>query len=226
MVTGRERDRLMSMVPDLTTPGWHQQFGPRLPEQVHTLIEHERKCTDITEFELAFIPGLLQTGDYAKALISVTANLPADEVDRRVDERLGRQAILGGEHPPNFTFYLDALTFLRPIGGPVVMADQLHHLLRISVRPNIAIRIIPADLGAHMGLTGACRLMESHAFKPVAYLEGLASNHFLEDPAEIAAYRTLFQSLDRVALGEAESSQTLRTVAELWADGENQDDLG
>jgi hypothetical protein len=222
-VIGRERDRLMALVPDLTTPGWHQQFGPRLPEDVHTLMEHESKCSDITEFEPVIIPGLLQTGDYAQEVISAAANVSANEVDSWVDARLGRQGILGGEQPPDFTFYIDEFVLRRPIGGPVVMSGQLHHLLRISVRDNINIRIIPASVGAHAGFTGACRLMESHAFSPVAYLEGEASNHFLEEPAEIIAYRNLFNALDRVALNEADSRELLRSCAELY--GEDPDDF-
>jgi hypothetical protein len=226
MVTGRKRDHLMSMVPDLTTPGWHQQFGSCLPEQVHTLIEHERKSTDIFQYGQAYVPGLLQTGDYARAAISAIVNVPRDEIDSRVDARLGRRAILGGEHPPNFTFYLDGFMFLRVVGDTDVMSEQAHHLLRVSVRPNISIRIIPGDVGVHAGINGPCRLMESHAFKPVAYLEGETSGHFLEDPAETTAYRNLFRSLDTVALDEAESRRLLRTIAERYADGEQQDDLG
>jgi Domain of unknown function (DUF5753) len=115
--------------------------------------------------------------------------------------------------------------FLLPVGGRAVMSEQLHHLLRMSVRSYITIRVIPAAFGAHAGTSGACRLMESSEFKPVAYIEEETAGHFLEDPAEIAAYRKVFAALANCALDEGESKDLIaRLAVDLYADREDHHD--
>ena len=188
-VTGAERDRLLALCEEQHTPGWFQQHGSRLPQQLVTYIDHENKAVTISEFQEPGVPGLLQTGDYARALLSRSGNVPADEVDDRVAARLARQSLFSREHPPRFTFYLHEFVLRLPVGGPVVMSDQLHHLLRMAVRPYLTLRVVPAALGAHAGMAGAFRLMEFAEFKPVVYLESITSSLFLEKPVEIDAYR-------------------------------------
>ena len=224
-VTGVERDRLLALCEEQHTPGWFQQHGSRLPQQLLTLIDHENKAIAISEFQEPGMPGLLQTGDYTRALLSRSGNVPADEVDARVAARLARQSLFSREHPPRFTFYLHEFVLRLPVGGPVVMSDQLHHLLRMAVRPYLTLRVVPAALGAHAGMAGAFRLMEFAEFKPVVYLESITSSLFLEKPVEIDAYRGILGALAETALGEGESRELIATLAtELSADREDHDD--
>ncbi|MGH3719627.1 MAG: Scr1 family TA system antitoxin-like transcriptional regulator [Pseudonocardiaceae bacterium] len=105
------------------------------------------------------------------------------------------------------------------------MSDQLHHLLRMSVRSHVTLRVVPAALGAYTAMTGAFKLMEFAEFTPVAYHEGEIFTLFLEKREEIAAYRRILAALAGVALDEAESRELIAAVAtELDADGEDQDD--
>ncbi|MGH3792792.1 MAG: DUF5753 domain-containing protein, partial [Pseudonocardiaceae bacterium] len=85
----------------------------------------------------------MQTGDYARAVINSHINTPADEVDERVAARLARRCLFNQERPPRFTFYLHETVLRLQIGGPAVLADQLHHLLRMSVRPDVTLRVVP-----------------------------------------------------------------------------------
>ncbi|GDY29552.1 helix-turn-helix domain-containing protein [Gandjariella thermophila] len=222
-VTGRERDRLLALCHEQNTPGWLQQHGSSLPKQLRTLIDHENKATAISDFELAGIPGLLQTGDYARAVLSRVVNVPADEVEDRVAARLARQSLFSRERPARFAFFVHEFALRLPVGGPAVMSDQLHHLLRMSVRPSLTLRVLPAALGAHPAMTGAFRLMEFAQYKPVVYVESETSCLFLEQPQEIAAYRNILAALADSALNAEQSRELIATLAtELYADrGDN-----
>ncbi|MGB6165270.1 MAG: helix-turn-helix transcriptional regulator [Pseudonocardiaceae bacterium] len=224
-VKNPERDRLLGLCQDQHTPGWLQQHGSRLPKQLRTLINHEDKAVTISDFEAIFVPGLLQTGDYARAVISCNVNMPAEEVEERVEARLARHSLFTRDYPPRFTFYVHEFVLRTPVGGPAVMFDQLDHLLRMSVRSSLTLRMVPAALGAHTAMTGAFRLMEFTEFKPVVYLESETCSLFLEKPEEIAAYHRILAGLADVALDEGESRELIATLAtELYADREDQDD--
>ncbi len=220
-VTGPERDRLLALCQDQHTPGWLQQHGSRLPKQVVTLIDHEDKAVAIGEFQSMLVPGLLQTGDYARALLTEAGRVPVAEIGDRVAARLARQRLFSRERPARFTFFIHELVLRLPVGGPAVMSDQLHHLLRMSVRPYLTLRVVPAALGGHAGTGGSFELMEFAEFRPVAYLDSETSCLFLERREEIAAYQSILAALAQTALKEGESRELIATLAtELYPDRE------
>lgn len=221
-VTGAERDRLLGLCREQGSPGWLQQHGSRLPQQLRTLIDHENLAVTIGDFQATVVPGLLQTGDYARALIREAATIPADEVEDRVAARLARQSLLSRDRPARFTFFVHEFVLRLPVGGPVVMADQVHHLLRMAVRPYHALRVVPPALGAHAATAGSFTLLEFAEFRPVVYLESETSSLFLERPEETAAYQRILGSLADTALGVEESREMIASVAtELYADRED-----
>ncbi len=139
--------------------------------------------------------------------------------------RLARQSLFSRDRPARFTFYLHEAALRLPVGGPAVMAEQLQHLRRMSMRSYLTLRVVPVALGAHAAMTGAFRLMEFAEFKPVVYLESETSSLFLEKPEEIQAYRRILEALADTALGEGQSRELIATLAtELYADGEDHDD--
>lgn len=220
-----ERERLLELCDEQHTPGWFQQHGSRLPLQLVTYIDHENKAVAVGAFESTVMPGLLQTGDYTRALLKEAGRVPADEIDARVAARLARQSLFSRDRPARFTFYLHEFVLRLPVGGPAVMADQLQQLQRLSLRPYLTLRVVPASLGAHAATAGSFILMEFAEFKPVVYLESETSSLFLEKPVEIAAYQDILESLAQTALGEGESRQLIATRAtELSADREDYND--
>ncbi len=222
-VKGPERDRLLGLCREQDNPGWLQQHGSRMPKQLVTLIDHENKAATISDFEATLVPGLLQTGEYARAVISRIANVPADEVDDRVAARLARQSVFSRDRPARFTFYLHESVLRTPVGGRPVIAEQLRHLQRMSVRSYLTLRVVPVALGAHAATAGTFRLMEFAEFKPVAYLESETSSLFLEKPEEIQAYRRILGALADTALEEGQSRELIAALAtELYADREDQ----
>jgi transcriptional regulator with XRE-family HTH domain len=213
LVTGDEKERLLELAREYDRRGWLQQYGASLPEQLQTLINHETRAIEITDFEAIRVPGLLQTSDYAQALIERVATVPPNGVEDRVRARMARQGLFSLDRPPRCTFYLHEVVFSLPVGGSAVMSEQMHHLLRMSVRSYITVRVIPAAFGAHAGTAGACRLMEFSEVKPVVYVEELTAGHFLEEPVEIAAYRKTFTALANCALDERESQDRIADLA-------------
>ncbi|SNR41291.1 Helix-turn-helix domain-containing protein [Haloechinothrix alba] len=226
-VKGAERDRLMALTVDQDKKGWFQQHGPVLPKQVRTLIDHESMALSISDFQTVVVPGLLQTGDYARAVIDGNRRVPVDEIDDRVAARLARQSLLSRRQAPACAFFLHEFVLRTPVGGPIVMSDQLHHLLRVAIRPHIALRVLPAHVGAHAGMSGPFTLLDVKEFKPIVYLESETSSLFLELPVEIDAYRNILATLEDTALDEGQSRELIASVAtELYADGESDDHPG
>ncbi len=212
-VTGTERDRLLALCDEQRIPGWFQQHGSRLPPQLVTLIDHETKAVTISDFQPTLVSGLLQTGEYARALLREAGRVPADEVDDRVAARLARQSLFSRDRPPRFTFYLHEFVLRLAVGGPAVMSDQLHQLQRMSVRPYLTLRVVPAALGAHAATAGSFTLMEFADFRPVVYLDSETSSLFLETSAEIEAYQSILEALADTALNEGESRELIATLA-------------
>jgi len=224
-VTGPERDRLLALCREQHTPGWWQQYGSRLPQQVVTLIDHEDKAVAISAFESTLVPGLLQTGDYTRALLTEAGRVPVSEIDDRVAARLARQSLFSRDRPARFTFYLHEFVLRLPIGGSAVMFDQLDQLLKMSRRPHLTLRVVPAALGGHAATAGPFQLMEFTDSRPVTYLDSETSCLFLERPEEIAAYQSILGALAGTALEEGESNELIATLAtELYADREDHDD--
>ncbi|HEV8561329.1 MAG TPA: helix-turn-helix transcriptional regulator [Actinophytocola sp.] len=225
-IRGEERDRLMTLTLDQNDPGWLQNHGARLPTQLLTLIDHETKAQKISQLELNLIPGLLQTGEYARCLIEEAGTTPPGEIDARVAARLGRKNVFSRRQAPLCIFYVHEFALRLPVGGPVVMSGQLHELLKVSVRPSIMLRIVPAARGAHAGINGSFQLLEFRNIKPVVYLESETSSLFLERPVEIDSYRTILSALDATALPEGQSREFIAGLAmELYSDREANDHL-
>ncbi|MGH3622831.1 MAG: helix-turn-helix domain-containing protein [Sciscionella sp.] len=221
-VKGKERNRLLKLCHEMTRPGWLQQHGSRLPKQLRTLIDHEDKAVHIGAFQPTVVPGLLQTAEYARALIHGNGNVPAEEIDDRVAARLARQRLFSRPRPAAFTFFLHEFVLRLPVGGPEVMSEQVHHLLRMSVRTYLTLRVVPAGIGAHAGIAGGFTLMEFAEFKPVIYLDSETSSLFLEEPEEARAYQRILADLASSALDEGESRDLIAWLAtELYPEQED-----
>jgi hypothetical protein len=221
-VRGPEKERLLNLALDQHRPGFLQ---PHLPTQLRTLFNHENKAVGFKDFEFNLVPGLLQTDAYIRALITEAGLVPEEEIDDRVSAKLGRQNLLG-RSDRMFTFYVHEFALRLPVGGAPVMSEQLHKLLRMSVRPNLTLRVVPASLGAHAATAGSFHVLEFNQIPPIVYLDSETSGLFLELPIEIRAYKRILTALDATALPEGQSREFIRNLAvELYADREDHDDL-
>jgi hypothetical protein len=210
-VRGDERERLMGLSFD-HGPGWRVHHHPALPRRSPTTAEHEERALVIGGYAGAVVPELLQTGAYAAAVLAGGANVPEWDATARVEAVAARQRVLDKEDAPRCTFYLHEFVLHTPVGGDAVMSDQLHALLRRSVRPNLTVRVVPRTAGAHPGMTGAFTLLDVLDFKRVVHLEGETASDFLETPAEILAYQHVLDALAGVALGDVRSRELIATL--------------
>jgi hypothetical protein len=184
------------------------------------LISHEEHATAISVFQASVVPGLLQTGDYARNLAVEMGNrLEPDKLDEHVFARLSRQAILTRPRV-RFRFFVHEFALRLPVGSVEVMNGQLRQLTRTSQQPNVAIRIVPASLGGHPASAGQFQLMESSSYPPVVSIESEATSIYLEEASEIEAYRRVLSGLDRGALDAAQSRELIADLMrELYPPG-------
>ncbi|CAO5162243.1 Helix-turn-helix domain-containing protein [Frankia sp. AiPs1] len=217
---GAERDLLLKLVPEANAPGWWQPYNDVLPTWFTPYIGLEESATLIRSFEVQFVPGLLQTPDYARAVIKVgDPTAKPDVVERRVAVRANRQRLLSRPNPPQLWVVLDEATLWRPIGGSAVMRAQLAHLAAMSNQPHIKIQILPFAFGAHMAECGAFTILrfpgpESAAVNQtdVVYLEQLTGALFLDKAHEVDRYREVISQL---AIASASPSAAPAILAEV-----------
>jgi hypothetical protein len=208
-VPEEEFNHLMALLKVSREKGWWQFYGPDLPVQLRTLFAHEDVSKEIISWHLTLVPGLLQTPDYMRSLIRVWPTIKKPEqIEQRVEVRVERQRVLDARR--KFVFIVHEQALRLPVGGDVVWRDQLHHLLRMSVRPYINLRVVPTAIGAHAGTMGEFKVMKFHKLEPIVYLETNNSCIFLEDKATLDLYTGILTSLDAVAL-DAEDSRRLIT---------------
>jgi transcriptional regulator with XRE-family HTH domain len=219
-----KRDELVALSRRANERGWWQEYGDRLPPELTTLTDYEDAAIAITEYQSVLMPGLLQTTEYARAILQAYPNIPASELDKRVWARMRRRDVLDRRPPAKCRFFLDESAFTRTGPGWQVMSEQMHHLLRMSVRPNVEIRVIPDSAGFHAGQV-PFQLMEFTELRPVVFMECQTSALFLERSDTIAGYRQVVANLDSVSLDEGQSRTWLADLAsDLGASREERDE--
>ena len=163
--------------------------------------DFEHTATWIGELELLVVPGLLQTEEYARALMTVHA-LAADKAERFVSSRRVRQQLLDRADTPTLSFIVDESVLLRRIGGPTVMRTQLQRLLDVADRAHVEIRVLPLTLGEHVGLRGPFVLLrfDGTTDADVVYIEQRRGDALFQDEVEVIAnHRRLFAELEKRA---------------------------
>ncbi|KAA2254960.1 helix-turn-helix domain-containing protein [Solihabitans fulvus] len=209
-VTGSERERLIEQARSDHSSGL---LTTDLNAQSRTYQGLERTATSITNFELVLVPGLAQTVDYAHAVISTLQFHESDsEIEARVARRISRQAIFTRKQLPELNFIVTEVGLRLPIGGPRVMTSQVRHLVDLSERPQINIRIVPAGVAAHPGLTGSFALM-SFSDSVIVCVESRTCGMFLDDPRQVEFHKLTAEKLLEIALDEQESRRLMLSIA-------------
>jgi len=158
----------------------------------------EKAASVIRAYEVQFIHGLMQTEDYARAVIVIgNADSTAEEIDRRVSLRMGRQQLLTQPDAPELWAVLDEATLRRSPDGPAVMRAQLAHLLDLTDLPNVTLQIVPFDAGPHAAAGGPFTILRfpEPDLPDVVYLEQLHSALYVDEPYEVAKYLTVMDLL-------------------------------
>jgi transcriptional regulator with XRE-family HTH domain len=217
-ITDQERtEELLALARASRQTPWWRGYGDVAPATLLELIDYESAASAISQFEPMFVPGILQTEEYALAVLRVSygEGSPAERVPALVDLRTRRRDLLTSEGAPAFSFLLDESVIRRPAGSPAVMSRQLLHLASLADLPNVTIRIVPYAAGLHPGMRGAFKVIEfdDEPAENVAFLEGPQGDFISDDPGETASYLETFGRIARIALGPADSAGLLRKAA-------------
>jgi transcriptional regulator with XRE-family HTH domain len=188
----------LSLTREANSPGWWQQYGDVLPQWFRTYVDLEAAAALIRTYEGQFVPGLLQTDDYMRAVVrGAHLEESSEEVGRRVRLRMARQMLLTGEDPPRLWAVVDEAALRRPVGGREVMRRQLERLIDAAKLPTITLQILPFASGAHPAMVGSFSVLRfaDQELPDVVYLEHLTSAIYLNKPDEVDQYLHVMESI-------------------------------
>jgi transcriptional regulator with XRE-family HTH domain len=209
-----QRRRIQALSTRSRQRAWWEAYGDVLPDAYETFIGFEAEATAISTYEAQIVPGLLQTPQYARAVIAADGVYEdEDVVAQRVQVRLARQAVLTREPPPRLTAVLDEAVLRRAIGGPDVMRHQLSRLVEAAELPMVTVQVLPFAAGAHRALAGSFIVLELGSENPLVYSEGMTGGVFRSRPDELRSYLTSFAALRDAALDPADSTAFIAAVA-------------
>lgn len=193
-----ERERLLALARNSNTPGWWHRFGDVLPNWFQSYLGLEASASLIRTYEIQFVPGLLQTREYARAVVLLGhARAPQDEIERRVNLRMARQDLLTRKDPPHLWAVLDEAVLRRSIGGPEVMRGQIQALLEVMKLPNVRLQVVPFSIGGHAAAGGAFNILRfaEPDLPDVVYVEQLTSALYLDKRDDVEQYVAAMESL-------------------------------
>ena len=211
-------DSLMQMAKDSRQQGWWHSFGD-IPYSVYIGLETD--AASLRVYDPQVVPGLLQTRQYAEALIAgALPETAAADVEKRVQVRLRRQErITAPESPLRLWTVMDEAALKRVVGNRSLMRDQLEHLVEQSQLPHVTVQVIPFEMGAHPGLNGQYAILEfpDAADSSVVYIEGVTSDLYLEKANDVQKYSVMYEHLRAQALNVDQSRQFIADIAKEYA---------
>jgi hypothetical protein len=207
--------RLLALARQASAPGWWSKYGDIMSDWFEEYLGLEMAASIIRTFELQFVHGLFQTGDYARAVTLLgNTTAPAEEIDRRVSLRLRRQDLLTGPEPPQVWSVIDEGALRRPVGGRTVMRAQLNRLLEVAGLRHVTIQVVPFSRGGHAAAGGSFTVLRfGDADVPdIVYLEQLTSALYLDKREDVDHYMEVMNQLSTEALTPAETAGFLAEI--------------
>ncbi|QKW14395.1 helix-turn-helix transcriptional regulator [Verrucosispora sp. NA02020] len=194
----QERGALLKLARGANNPGWWHRYGDVLPSWFQSYLGLEAAAALIRSYEVQFVPGLLQTREYARAVVLLGHGQASPaEIDRRVDLRMRRQEVLHRAKPPRLWAVVDEAALRRPIGGPQVMRGQLEALLKATRTPNVRVQVIPFAAGGHAAAGGAFTILRfgDQDLPDIVYIEQLTSAIYLDKREDLDFYAVAMERL-------------------------------
>jgi hypothetical protein len=208
-----ERVRLLALAREANTPGWWHAYGDVLPSWFQNYLDLEQSAELIRTYEIQFVPGVLQTDAYARAVIRLGhGTATKQEIDQRASLRMARKQLLTNADAPRLWAVLDEAVLRRPIGGSRVQREQIESLLRASDEPNVRLQVMPFSSGGHAAAGGAFSILRfPHQELPdVVYIEHLTSGLYLEKREDVDQYAEAMSLLFLEAEPPARTPDILR----------------
>jgi hypothetical protein len=197
-VTGEQKDQLLQLTHEANATPWWQKYREVVPDWFQVYVGLEEAAALIRIYEVQFVPGLLQTEDYARAVVMQgSPNLSSEEIDSRVAVRMGRQKQFSKENPARLWAIVDEAALRRPIGSRDVLAGQINRLIDVTSEPNITLQVMPFKHGGHAAEGGAFTIMRfPEADLPdMVYMEYLTGAHYIDKPEDVELYAAVMERL-------------------------------
>ncbi|MBN3928130.1 helix-turn-helix domain-containing protein [Streptomyces verrucosisporus] len=211
----QEIDSFLALVEESRKPGWWHRFRDVLPDWFGLYVSLEGSASVIRGYEPHCVPGLLQTEDYARALLRTGfPNAPDDELERRVALRLGRQRLLERPGAPRLWVVVDETVLHRPVGGPEVMRAQIDRLLEAAALPNVTLQILTFGAGPHPGMFGPFQLFrfDIPELPDIIYTESLTGAVYLDERPDTAAYLEVLDRMGAQAVSVRHTEELLGDI--------------
>ncbi|MFF4799045.1 DUF5753 domain-containing protein [Streptomyces sp. NPDC001351] len=209
------RQEFLDSVRRANEPGWWRAYGDAYPSWFEQHLGLEEAASLIRTYEVQFIPGLLQTPEYAEAVIRLGHPITSpDTIARRVELRMTRQELLSRPDAPRLWVVVDEAALRRPLGGAEVMRAQLQHLIEAASWPNVTLQVLPFHVGGHAAAGGPITVLRFPVpdLPDVVYLEQLSSALYLDKPEELDHYLAVMDRLSLVASPAVDSVPFLEQV--------------
>lgn len=211
-ISSSERERLVEMAREADEPDWVRVGIPGVRDELVTLIEYERTATHFTEAAPLLVPGLLQTADYARAVMT---GLPAAEREAKIGMRAGRRDVIAKKNGPKFEAIIAEHVLTAQVCSEDAQADQLRHIAKMAKQPNVTVRVISSDLRQWTPLhSGHFMFFEFPQAAPIVHLETLGSGVFLSSPTAIDTYAQAVGTLRQAAMTEEETAHFIANRVE------------
>ncbi|MGH3201289.1 MAG: helix-turn-helix domain-containing protein [Streptosporangiaceae bacterium] len=215
------RDLAVHLDKAFGTPGTFARLEGRLrdlpfPASFRPFAAYEAEATALYVFEHSLVPGLLQTPEYARAVLATRPNTAEDEIDNLVAARLARQDVLTRDEPPAPLLWalIDEGVLHRPVAPAEVMREQLARLMELSRRPNVTVQVLPYSAGGHTGLLGAFTIADLGGNPGTVNVEDITDGRVFEDPSMVSRVTLRYKSLQSEALPKGASRELIARVAE------------
>ena len=197
------------------TPWWRRRYGDIAPEILLRLIDYESAASAISQFETMLVPGILQTEEYASAVLRVFYD-EKSSAERLAELRTKRRDLLTSEDAPRFSFIIDESITRRVVDSPSVTSRQLTRLVEVAGLPNVTIQILPFAASVHPGMKGPFKVVEFEDApdESVVFLESPNGGFFAEDPEEAQEYLEAFKRIRVKALSPSDSVNSLHKAAD------------
>ncbi|WP_055552063.1 helix-turn-helix transcriptional regulator [Streptomyces sp. NBRC 110028] len=212
----REIDTFLKSVREANKRGWWHVYRDVMPDWFAAYLSLEQAALQIRAYEPQFVHGLLQTEDYARALLaSGNPHVPAGATERRIALRMRRQELLSRESPPRLWVVMDETVLRWPVGGAAVMRAQIDHLIAVNALPHVTLQIMPFSNGPHPAMpAGAFHIFRFQAAElpDIVYLGGLIGAVYLDKADDVVVYR---EALDRVSAQSAPAQKTEALLSEI-----------
>lgn len=214
-VPAPRRDELLSLVRDGEDYNWWRTDDGNLPAMWEDIVSFEKDAIAIRNYELAIVPGLLQTADYTRAFAaSANENMKAEEIEKLVDVRASRQQHWRRPDGPPLHVIVEETVCRRPVGHEDVMHHQLRHIVTVARQSKLTVQVIQTAAGTHPGLEGAFVLLDFEEQPGLLLQENRSSTEYLEEAAPVAEAKNSFRRLRELALSPEDSVDLIASIAD------------